>query len=115
VAQVSKASEQELAELHGALARGLKDIITDGAEVMTKEGVAKVTAPAAYFGAAVALLKNNNITADPATDAGLQALTAALQKKRTDRKASMNTGFTEAAEEFANKLDGSGHFSDLLN
>ena len=75
---MSKASEAELSDLHGALARGLTDIIKDGVEVPTKEGSVKVTAPAAYFGAAVALLKNNNITADPSKNEELDALTKAL-------------------------------------
>lgn len=110
---MTKATEQELAALHGALARGLKDIITDGAEVATKEGTVKVTAPAAYFGAAVALLKNNNITADPTTDEGLRGLAEALQAKRTARKKSM-VNFEEAAIAFGESM-GSDGFPGLVN
>lgn len=98
---MSKASEQELAELHGALARGLKDIITDGADVVTKEGVAKVTAPAAYFGVAVALLKNNNITADPEKNEELRDLNDKLQARRQSKRTELN--FRRAAEDFAEK------------
>lgn len=98
---MSKASEQELSDLHGALARGLKDIISDGVEVPTKEGSVKVTAPAAYFGAAVALLKNNNITADPSKNEELSDLNALLQKRRQSKKDELN--FREAAEDFADK------------
>lgn len=105
---MSKASEAELSDLHGALARGLKDIITDGVEVPTKEGSVKVTAPAAYFGAAVALLKNNNITADPSKNEELDALTKALQARRQGKRNDLNA-FQEAAEAFADQ-----HFGGSL-
>lgn len=105
---MSKASEAELSELHGALARGLTDIIKDGVEVPTKEGSARVTAPAAYFGAAVALLKNNNITADPSKNEELDALTKALQARRQGKRNDLNA-FQEAADDFADK-----HFGGSL-
>jgi hypothetical protein len=98
---VTKASEAELSRLHGALARGLTDIITDGVEVPTKEGSVKVTAPAAYFGVAVALLKNNNITADPEKNEELRDLNEKLQARRQNKRTELN--FREAAEDFATK------------
>ena len=110
---MSKATEQELAALHGALARGLTDIVSNGAEVATKEGAVRVTAPAAYFGAAVALLKNNNITADPTTDAGLKGLAEALQAKRNARKKGM-VAFEDAAVAFGESLGQDG-FPGLVN
>lgn len=98
---MSKASEAELSKLHGELARGLTDIIKDGIEVPTKEGSVKVTAPAAYFGVAVALLKNNNITADPEKNEELRDLNEKLQARRQSKRTELN--FREAAEDFATK------------
>lgn len=102
---MSKASEEDLSKLHGAVARGLTDLITEGIEVPTKEGSVRVTAPAAYFGVAVALLKNNNITADPVKNDELQDLNAKLQARRQSQKADLN--FREAAEAFAERHLGS--------
>lgn len=106
---MSKASEAELSKLHGELARGLTTIISEGVEVPTKEGSVKVTAPAAYFGAAVALLKNNNITADPSKNEELDALTKALQARRQGKRNNLND-FQQAAEDFADQ-----HFGGLPN
>ena len=98
---MSKASEKELSALHGEVARGLTALIKEGVEVPTKEGSVKVTAPAAYFGVAVALLKNNNITADPEKNEELASLNELLKKKRQDKRREMN--FRDAAEDFAAK------------
>lgn len=98
---MSKASEAELSKLHGELARGLTDIIKDGIEVPTKEGSVKVTAPAAYFGVAVALLKNNNITADPEKNEELKELNDKLKARRQSKRSELN--FREYAEDFATK------------
>ena len=98
---MSKASEAELSKLHGELARGLTTIISEGVEVPTKEGSVKVTAPAAYFGVAVALLKNNNITADPEKNEELKELNEKLQARRQSKRSELN--FREAAEDFATK------------
>ena len=96
---MSKASEAELSLLHGELARGLTAIIKDGVEVPTKEGSVKMTAPAAYFGVAVALLKNNNITADPTTNKDLAELGDALRRRRNNRLTPQQ--MEEAADQFA--------------
>jgi len=98
---VAKASESELSSLHGALARGLTKIIQDGVEMPTKEGTITIPAPAAYFGVAVALLKNNNITADPEKNEELKELNEKLQARRQSKRSELN--FREAAEDFATK------------
>jgi hypothetical protein len=101
---MSKASEAELSKLHGELARGLSAIISEGVEVPTKEGSVKVTAPAAYFGVAVALLKNNNITADPVKNEELRDLNEKLQARRQSKRSALN--FRDSAEDFATKYLG---------
>ena len=98
---MSKASEKDLSELHGTVARGLNRLLKDGVEVSTKEGTATIDAPAAYYGVAVALLKNNNITADPEKNEELASLSDLLKKKRQDKRGELN--FREAAEDFATK------------
>ena len=70
-----------------------------------EDNVEKVVKPSpALLSAAIAFLKNNNITADPATNAALAGLAETLQKRRT--KAG---GLTRAAMEEA-----SGHFDAIL-
>lgn len=99
---MTKATEAELSALHGALARGLTEIIKDGVDVPLKGGdVVKVAAPAAYFGVAVALLKNNNITADPEKNEELRDLNDKLQARRQSKRTELN--FRRAAEDFAEK------------
>ncbi len=100
---MSKASEAELSELHGTIARELTKVIKDGVELPTKdgEGTTRMTAPAAYFGVAVALLKNNNITADPEKNEELKELNEKLQARRQSKRSELN--FREAAEDFATK------------
>lgn len=78
---MTKATEQDLSELHGAIARGLTEAVK---ATKTEEGV--IHAPAAYFMAGIAMLKNNNITADAGTNADLQALNKALADKRKTSK-----------------------------
>lgn len=94
---MSKASEQELAELHGVVAKELKKVI---------EGEA---ATAAHFGAAIAFLKNNSITADASKDEGLKELSDALTRRRQQKK----QDFREAAEAFGKSLGDSP--SGLVN
>lgn len=100
---MSKATESELSELHGTIARGLTEIIKEGVLIPVKgqEEPIKTAAPAAYFGVAVALLKNNNITADPTKNEELSELNQLLQKRRQGKRAELN--FREAAEDFADK------------
>ena len=69
---MSKASERELGELHGVLAKKLSTIITEGLTevVMTEEGDTvvkneiKTEAPASILSIARQFLKDNNIEAD---------------------------------------------------
>jgi hypothetical protein len=87
---MSKATESDLAALHGAVARGLTQAISEGVPVLVKKGedteLEKAPAPAAYYAAAITLLKNNNITADAEANGDLAALTKALQEKRKANK-----------------------------
>jgi hypothetical protein len=81
------ASDTELGELHATIASQLAAIIRDGATVTDKEGnQVQVSAGPAYFGAAIAFLKNNNITADVSENAELAELALTLKKKRDSRK-----------------------------
>lgn len=97
---MSKASESALGELHAAVAGALTNVI----QATDKEtGVSLCTA--AHLGAAIAFLKNNNITADPDTNKGLTALRDAIQRKRLDAKSSM-AGKQRAAEDLERALAG---------
>lgn len=100
---MSKASEEQLGELHRVIAEGLTDIIRDGAVINVKEDGTEVrgSAPPAYFTAGISMLKLNNITADPSTNEALTDLAAALQKKRGQAKTDManNHRDLEAATE----------------
>jgi len=94
---MSKATEYEMAELHGVIARGLTEALkasesTDGAGV-----VSRVHAPAAYFMAGITLLKNNNITADSEANTDLAALQRALAEKRKLAKGRMSAAAIDAA------------------
>jgi hypothetical protein len=81
---MSKASEDALGELHAAVANVLTDTLENGAVVMDNEGEARrITPPAAYIGAAIAFLKNNNITADPSSNEGLKNLEERLKARRS--------------------------------
>jgi hypothetical protein len=96
---MSKATETELAELHGSIARGLRSII----ETPTESGPAS----AAYFMAGLAMLKQNNITADPEQNSDLKALadrlTAKRQKSKTDLLARSDM-LDSAANQFEHEL-----------
>lgn len=61
---MSNAADQgALERLHNAIATELADVITNGEKVVDKASgeVVKLTASAAYFAAAIKLLKDNNI------------------------------------------------------
>ena len=91
------ASDKTLGALHAAVATALTEVI-QGTEV---EGV-RVPAPAPYFGAAIAFLKNNNITADVTTNDELSALQKALADKRHKRGGG-DAAALAAAEAFAER------------
>lgn len=88
------ASDKDLGELHSAVAVALKNVITNG--VPTENGTAP--APPAYLGAAIAFLKNNNITADLTKNEDLQDLQNALNKRRSRLTPE---ALQDAAREFA--------------
>jgi hypothetical protein len=101
---MSKASEEALGELHGHLAVALTTVIKDGAQVLDREGEVKsITAPASYFAAAIALLKNNNITADPTRNADLADLEKQLSEQRQSSKSKLLSN-QAAFEEFERQL-----------
>jgi hypothetical protein len=107
---MSKATEEELASLHGVIARELKTVILDGTTVMVKGEPTKVTASAAYFMAGLTMLKLNNITADPTSNAELSDLTKALAQRRKAAKERMNVqDILKAAED----LDPAGYSPHL--
>lgn len=97
------ATEQKLGELHAIVADGLSRVIAEGQAATDSEGnVTVATAGAAYFAAAITFLKNNNITADPAENAALSDLAAALAAKRQAGKSKMaSPSLEKAAEEYA--------------
>lgn len=84
---MSKATESDLSELHATVARGL-----------TTQLAAEAPS-AAIFGAAIAFLKNNNITADPTRNEDLLNLQEQLIQRRKDKKLSL-TQLREAQGEF---------------
>lgn len=95
---MSKATEEDLASLHGEVARAL----TDAVQGTVIEDV-KVPASAAHIMAAITFLKNNNITADAGANADLAALNKALADKRKKKKLSL-TDIQGAAELFEREL-----------
>lgn len=80
----SAATEEALGELHKAVAVTLTDVIANGIPVHNKDGeeVDRAPASAAHIGAAIAFLKNNNITASPTRNKDLAALKQTLANQR---------------------------------
>ncbi len=106
---MSKATEAELATMHGEIAKGLTQLLRDGVPVVIKgeEGdkVMNVPASAAYYMAAITFAKNNNITADAGSNKELDDLTKALQERRLASKQRMTKRTVEAvAEQFERDL-----------
>ena len=86
------ASEDALGELHATVAQVLTSAI-QGEEVS-----------AATLSVAVTFLKNNNITADPSSNAELAELTAALAARRKDGKGKLKE-MQMAEEQFHRSVD----------
>lgn|SRR6188474_3216413 len=107
---MGKATEDALADLHGAVAEQLTAVISGGSVVgVNEDGTPiKVTAPAAYFAAALAMLKNNNVTADPGLNKGLSDLRKKLAERRDEGKAKMAdaTSRTDAIAALERELGG---------
>jgi hypothetical protein len=91
---MSKASENALGALHGAVATALAQRLTapirnaDGEAIPGTEGSG---CSAADITAAIAFLKNNNISADPTDSPGLSDLKALLTARRHSGKESLQT------------------------
>lgn len=105
---MSKATEDDLASLHGVVADALTQVISNGVNVIVGKGeeaaVVNQPAPAAYFAAAITLLKNNNITAAKG-NAELDQLKQALENKRKARPPVLTPqALDEAAALFGNQL-----------
>jgi hypothetical protein len=106
---MSKASEEALADLHGAVALGLTEVISKGQLVAVKEDgeELRASAPAAYFMAAITMLKNNSVTVDPSDNEALSELHSQLSKKRSDRKQALSKeGINAAAQILERDLGG---------
>lgn len=108
---MSKATESELADLHGVIATTLKEVILEGSTVVVGKGddavVEKVTASAAYIMAGIAFLKNNNVTADPGSNKELDDLQKAIAERRQRSKERMSKRTIEqVAETFERDLAG---------
>ena len=87
------ATDRALGDLHAQVATELTKALQSG-----EEGA---PAPAAYFGAAIAFLKNNNITASPTENAALADLAKTLADKRKTRRAIDPSVLREAEAEFS--------------
>lgn len=92
------ASESTLGTLHEKVARALTEQV-EGYEEQTEEGTKLVRPSPALLGAAIAFLKNNNITADAEDNAALRELGQALQAKR--KRKLPQAALDEAAETFS--------------
>lgn len=92
------ASESKLGALHEAVADALTEQVK-GYEEETEEGTKLVRPSPALLGAAIAFLKNNNITADAEDNAALRDLSQALQAKR--KRKLPQAALDEAAETFS--------------
>jgi len=88
-----KATEDRLGDLHGTVAEYLTLAIATG------------NAPPALVGAAIAFLKNNNITASAATNEKLANLADSLKSKQRGGTLTRKS-FAEANAEFTAALNG---------
>ena len=101
---MSKATDEDLGTLHGAVAKALTTVITEGVkEVVRGRGedadtVVEAPASAAYFAAAITFLKNNNITAAQG-NTELDALKQALENKRKAKAPVMSQAALDEAVE----------------
>lgn len=105
---MAKASDADLGDLHAlvALVLGskLKAPLYDG-EGNAIPGTEHCGATAAEISVAVAFLKNNNITADPETNKGLDDLRKKLQENRAAGKRTLTKKtIDEAAAQFERDL-----------
>lgn len=79
-------TDKDLGGLFSVITTGLTEVIRDGETMLDGEGNAiRKTASPAYFTAGIALLKNNNITADASGNAELKALADQLKARRNKK------------------------------
>jgi len=95
-----KANEDKLATLHGVVAEYLTLCIMSG------------KAAPAIVGAAITFLKNNQITADPATNAAIAGLTQTLRERRNRKGGLTKEAAAEAERQFAD-LMGQGNLGGM--
>lgn len=93
------ASDKVLGNLHAEVAKALTEQVVGFVEV-TEEGEKTIRPSPALLGAAIAFLKNNNITADAEDNAELRELGVALAARRKRKLPA--AALDEAAEHFAN-------------
>ena len=84
---MAKSTEQELSELHGAIARVLLNQISETITITDDNGESSVVAVAtpATLGVAIKFLKDNDITASIADDENMNELDELLKRKREKR------------------------------
>jgi hypothetical protein len=80
---MSKSSEQELNELHGAVARVLRTQIEES--VTTDDGTTILTASPALLSTAIKFLKDNSITTSLEDSEDLEQLDELLRQKQNKR------------------------------
>lgn len=97
------ASEKKLGALHEAVASALTEQV-EGYTEQTEEGERFVRPSPALLGAAIAFLKNNNVTADAEENEALRDLGNKLKERRS--KKLPQAQLDAAAEEYAAHFGG---------
>ena len=99
------ASEKVLGELHAAVATALTEQVK-GYLVVEDEVEKEVKPSPALLGAAIAFLKNNNITADAEDNAALRELGESLKARRQKKlpPAMLDAAAEAFAERFGNGM-----------
>ncbi len=84
---MARSTEQELSELHGAIARVLISQLNETITITDDDGMEAVVATAtpATLGVAIKFLKDNDITASIADDENMNELGEMLKRKREKR------------------------------
>lgn len=98
------ASEKVLGDLHAAVANALTEQVK-GYTVVEDEVEKEVKPSPALLGAAIAFLKNNNITADAEDNAALRELGESLKARRQKK---LPPAMLDAAAEAFSERFGSG-------
>lgn len=100
------ASETTLGKLHEQVATALSEQVAGYDEIMEDGTVKRVRPSPALLGAAIAYLKNNNITADPEQNEALRELSSKLadRRKRKIPQASLDAAAQEFSERFGSTL-----------